>query len=119
MRSHWGWGVEADAPDAAAQRKLARTLKEQLGWDSLLPTEAVAVEDLTLPEPKVALPATLATLASVDVRDRAQHTYGRSYRDVARAHAGRFDHPRMRWCAQPRRRRWPTCWTGPRRSMSP
>ena len=93
MRSHWGWGVEADAPDAAAQRKLARTLKEQLGWDSLLPTEAVAVEDLTLPEPKVALPATLATLASVDVRDRAQHTYGRSYRDVARAHAGRFDHP--------------------------
>ena len=43
MRSHWGWGVEADAPDAAAQRKLARTLKEQLGWDSLLPTVAVAV----------------------------------------------------------------------------
>ncbi|MEZ5374709.1 MAG: FAD-binding oxidoreductase [Microthrixaceae bacterium] len=85
--------MAADAPGVAAQRELASTLRALLGWESLEPCEAVPVAALTLPEPRVRPPGPLAAITSTDDRDRAQHSYGRSYRDVARAHAGRFDHP--------------------------
>ena len=93
MRSHWAWGRAADEPTIADQDGLAAMLHRRLGWDDLAPSTAVAVRDLALPRPRVAVPGSLAQMASTDVRDRAQHAYGRSYRDVARAHAGRFDHP--------------------------
>ena len=93
MRSHWAWGRAADEPTIADQDGLAAMLHRRLGWDDLTPSAAVPVRDLALPRPRVAVPGSLAGMASTDVRDRAQHAYGRSYRDVARAHAGRFDHP--------------------------
>lgn len=68
-------------------------LRTRLGWEGMSPTTAVPVAELSLPKPRVGVPAALSALASVEPRDRAQHTYGRSYRDVTRAHAGRFDHP--------------------------
>ncbi|MEZ5383185.1 MAG: FAD-binding oxidoreductase [Microthrixaceae bacterium] len=85
--------MAADAPGAEAQRKLAATLRERLGWDNLTPHEAVPVAQLDLRPPRVEVPASLAHLSSTDARDRAQHSYGRSFRDVARAHAGHFEHP--------------------------
>ncbi len=93
MRSHWAWGKAADEPTGDDQAALAVMLHRRLGWDDLAPSAPVAVRHLSLPAPRVALPAALAGMASVDPRDRAQHSYGRSYRDVARAHSGRFDHP--------------------------
>ena len=80
MRSHWAWGRAADEPTIADQDGLAAMLHRRLGWDDLAPSTAVAVRDLALPRPRVAVPGSLAQMASTDVRDRAQHAYGRSYR---------------------------------------
>lgn len=93
MRSHWAWGMSADSPTIDDQLGLASMLHRRLGWDDLTPSEAVPVSELSLPVSRVVIPDALAEMSSGDTRDRAQHTYGRSYRDVARAHAGRFDHP--------------------------
>src|SRR5262249_34389420 len=48
------------------------------------------IEDVRLPEPRVAPPASLAAIVSQRPRDRAAHTYGKSYRDIMRGLAGDF-----------------------------
>ena len=47
----------------------------------------------TCPNPRVAAPSSLAHLCSTDRRDRAAHSYGRSYRDVVRLLRGDLPHP--------------------------
>jgi alkyldihydroxyacetonephosphate synthase len=53
----------------------------------------VALEDLDLPVPRVVPPRSLAHLCSSGRRDRASHTYGRSYRDTVRLLRGQLAHP--------------------------
>jgi alkyldihydroxyacetonephosphate synthase len=43
-----------------------------------------------LPAPRKTAPASLAHLTRADDHTRASHTYGRSYRDIVRGHAGDF-----------------------------
>ena len=51
------------------------------------------LEDLSLPAPRVTPPPSLAEICSVDLADRAGHAYGKSFRDIVRAHRGQLDHP--------------------------
>ena len=53
----------------------------------------VPLGDLDLRVPRIAPPASLSHLCSTDRRDRAAHTYGRSYRDVVRLLRGDLPHP--------------------------
>ena len=48
---------------------------------------------LALPAPRLAPPASLASFVGDDPLERVAHAYGKSYRDVVRALAGRIDHP--------------------------
>src|SRR5207247_1027425 len=51
------------------------------------------LEELRLPAPRLAPPATLAPLCSTTPLDRAGHAYGKSFRDVVRALRRDFAHP--------------------------
>ena len=92
-RSWQGWGWEESAATAAQTQRLAAALAGRFGTDAPTPEEPARLEDLDLPAPRVVPPGPLAHLCSTDRRDRAAHTYGRSYRDVVRLMRGHLPHP--------------------------
>ena len=92
-RSWRAWGWEEAALTDEQTGRLAAALAGRFG---IAPPEAetpVALGDVDLPEPRVAPPTSLAHLCSTDRRDRAAHTYGRSYRDTVRLLRGDLPHP--------------------------
>ena len=92
LRKFWGWGVEGEGPGPDQVRGIGQILSTRFGVD-LAYVAQPRIEDVALPPPRVAPPSALARLCSATELDRASHTYGKSYRDVVRGHARRFDHP--------------------------
>jgi alkyldihydroxyacetonephosphate synthase len=93
QRSWWGWGYEDQFPTVDQQAKLAEALAERFGQADLAPRPAPDLDAIALPPPRLDSPASLAKIVSLDKRDRAAHTYGKSYRDVVRAYRGELPHP--------------------------
>jgi alkyldihydroxyacetonephosphate synthase len=92
-QKHWGWGYEDEQLSPDELRGAAEYISAQLGFGSTTPELPVALDDVSLPAPRLTPPASLDEICSVDTHERALHAYGRSYRDVVRAFRGRFDHP--------------------------
>ncbi|MFZ1996602.1 MAG: FAD-binding oxidoreductase [Solirubrobacteraceae bacterium] len=92
-RKHWGWGFEHEQPPPEAVRSTAAFLASHLGFGSAEPEAPVPLSQLTLPPPRLSVPARLAGICAIDDYERAFHAYGSSYRDVVRAFRGQFDHP--------------------------
>jgi alkyldihydroxyacetonephosphate synthase len=92
-RKHWGWGYADEQPTPDQLRAAAAGIAPALGFGSPDPELPVALEAVTLPPPRLNLPAGLAGICSTDVHDRASHAYGKAYRDLVRGFRGRFDHP--------------------------
>jgi alkyldihydroxyacetonephosphate synthase len=92
-RSWWGWGWEDEGPSVAQQEAIAKNLASRLGLAELPIADAPRLEDLSLPEPRLTPPASLASRCSTDRYDRAGHTYGKSYRDLVRAFRRDLPHP--------------------------
>jgi len=92
-RLWWGWGVEEEALDAEAVGRLGKAVAERLGTGELAVRRPPAVDDLDLRPPRVRPPDALAPLCSDSALDRAAHTHGKSFRDVARNLAGDLRHP--------------------------
>jgi alkyldihydroxyacetonephosphate synthase len=91
-RSWWGWGWEDEAMTDDQVGSLASAVSERFGV-GLEPRPPASLDDLDLRPPRVAAPRALRALASDDRRDRASHTYGKSYRDVVRGFRGDLPHP--------------------------
>jgi len=92
QRSWWGWGYEQDALGAAEATRLGALLGPAFGLEGP-PRRPPPVEALALPPPRLAPPTPLADICSSSTAERASHAYGKAYRDVVRALAGRVDHP--------------------------
>jgi len=93
-RKHWGWGYEDDHWSAQQLRTAAPGLEEHLRIRGATDVEApVALQDVKLPEPRVAPPAALESICASDPHARASHAWGKSYSDVVRGFRGRFDFP--------------------------
>jgi alkyldihydroxyacetonephosphate synthase len=92
VRSHWGWGYEDQQPTSAERRAAAAGLAEHLGFGSAV-EEPVPLEAVSLPEPRVRVPAALAAVCTQDHGERVRHAHGRSYLDIVRGLRGRFPHP--------------------------
>ena len=90
---HWGWGYEDEQPSRRELRATCAFLAQRLGFGSADPEHPVPISEVSLPEPRLRPPASLAEICFADPYERALHAYGRSYRDVVRAFRGRFDHP--------------------------
>jgi alkyldihydroxyacetonephosphate synthase len=72
---------------------MAPILSERLGFAPQEPERAVALEELRLAPPRVAIPASLSGLCCADAHARASHALGKSYCDVVNGFRGRFEHP--------------------------
>ncbi len=90
VRSFWGWGYKQDELKKAEIKKLSNMLSGFVGIDGKL-QDAPKVEDLKLPHPKIKLPKSLESLADNFLAQRAQHSYGRSFKDVVRGLNNSFD----------------------------
>ena len=81
-RRFWGWGLADAALDAREQANL-RFMLDQLG---AVQGEAAPprVEDFALRAPRISPPPSLAAMCSSLPLDRLNHSYGKSYADLAR-----------------------------------
>ena len=92
-RKFWGWGYEGEGPDAAQTTGIARALAKRFGVARLDVAPEPRLKDLSLRRPRVVPPASAVEFCSTSLRDRASHTYGKSYRDCVRGARGEFSHP--------------------------
>jgi alkyldihydroxyacetonephosphate synthase len=91
-RKFWGWGFEDEQPSAKDLQAAVAGVREQLGFGAETAEQPATIEDVELPPPRLEPPASLASICSTDVYDRAARSYGSSYRDLVRAFRARFDH---------------------------
>src|SRR5437870_11337982 len=92
-RRFWGWGREGPGPGPGQQRAIGQVLAARFDLGEVTITPPPRLEELRLPAPRLAPPATLAPLCSTTPLDRAGHSYGKSVRDVVRALLRDFAHP--------------------------
>ncbi|HUP00566.1 MAG TPA: FAD-binding oxidoreductase [Gemmatimonadota bacterium] len=114
-RSFWGWGWADKFPDDAGRKGLGDMAAAFLGGAPFEVRPAPSLAGVRIPAPKIAIPDALSAVASAELRERATHTYGKGFRDLARGFAGDFSaapdfvaRPRdedevdrvMEWCAK-------------------
>jgi alkyldihydroxyacetonephosphate synthase len=92
-RKFWGWGIEGEGPSAEQAEGIAKILAAGFGGFAMERLDPPRIEDITLPSPRIAPPASLEEICSSDPRERAGHSYGKSFRDVVRALRGEFQSP--------------------------
>jgi alkyldihydroxyacetonephosphate synthase len=92
VASYWGWGDERKFPDDGVRKGIAAHIAARLGVPEPALRALPRIEDVTLPEPRIAPPQEIGGFCSADKRDRITHTYGKSYRDQVRGFAGDFAH---------------------------
>jgi alkyldihydroxyacetonephosphate synthase len=98
-RRFWGWGYVRDTIAEDEMRRM-NALLAWLGGAGPAVSEP-RVEELDLPPPRVAPPATLAAVLSSSPYDRLIHCYGKSFPDVARLWLREVAHA-PDWVAFPR-----------------
>ena len=91
-RNWWGWGYDDAAMTDDQVASLAAAVAGRLGT-SVDPAPTPRIEDVSLREPRVAPPSSLAPLCRTDTYERALHSYGRSYRDVVRGFRREYPNP--------------------------
>ncbi len=92
-RKFWGWGWEDEGPTPQQQQSIAEILRDRFSIEALEVRKPPVEADLSLPEPRVTPPDSLAAICSSTTYDRAGHAYGKSFRDVVRAFARDYDNP--------------------------
>jgi alkyldihydroxyacetonephosphate synthase len=89
-RSFWGWGEEGKGLDEGQREGLGALMRARLGAVEPVPLAPPRLEELRMPAPRAEPPAALREIVSQERYDRAAHTYGKAFRDVARALARDF-----------------------------
>jgi alkyldihydroxyacetonephosphate synthase len=92
-RSWWGWGWEDEALGLERTEKLAAALDNRFGSSGIEIHEPPDLDRIELPASRVTPPDSLTDICTDDRRERAAHTYGKSYRDVVRAFHGELTRP--------------------------
>lgn len=84
-RSFWAWGYEEQLPDETARAALGQAVGALLGVGALPVRPLPRFSDVVLPPCRCAPPEALLPFATTDPRERALHTYGKSFCDQLRA----------------------------------
>jgi alkyldihydroxyacetonephosphate synthase len=87
---HFGWGRDGEAMTDAEESFVLERYRRRFGVERFEERAVTALENIKLPAPRVAPPASLSALCSTDPHDRARHTYGKSYPDYVRGMAGDY-----------------------------
>ncbi len=89
-RSFWGWGYSDKFPDDEARQGIAAHACALLGFEGLAPQPVPRLEEVTLPGPRLEVPAELREFATCEREARVRHTYGRAFPDLVRGFRGDF-----------------------------
>jgi alkyldihydroxyacetonephosphate synthase len=92
QRSWFGWGFVDETLPPDEVEGLGSFAAATLGAGAP-PTPAPTLADVVLAAPRVSAPPALAGLLSEALLDRVGHTYGKAFRDVARAYERRWENP--------------------------
>lgn len=84
-RSFWAWGYEEQLPDETARAALGQAVGALLGVEPLPVRPLPRFSDVVLPPARIAPPPPLSAFATALARERALHTYGKSFLDQLRA----------------------------------
>ncbi|MDX1560539.1 MAG: FAD-binding protein [Marinobacter sp.] len=90
IRNYRGWGNEDSAFDDQQIEQLRQLVGMQFGGIEFNSQAPTALADLVMPEPRLQPPQSLLPIISTDRRDRASHTYGKSFRDIVRGLDGDY-----------------------------
>src|SRR5437763_5620151 len=114
-RKFWGWGYEGEGLPDAEVEEVGREMRARFGVEPQAIAEPPALGSLSMPEPRLDPPRSLASVFSQAPRERAVHTLGKSYDDLVRGLRGDYRHapdvvayPRderdveriLAWCAE-------------------
>ena len=88
---HYGWGREGESMTARSESLSSTATERNLQLTNSTRSQSPGLEDLSLREPRVAPPASLAAFCTNERYDRAAHTYGKSYPDYVRAMLGDYN----------------------------
>src|SRR5438067_1216214 len=80
---HFGWGREGEGLTAAEEAFVLARAEARFGTTLEVSASAPRLEEITLPVPRVTAPASQPFCTS-EHYDRAAHTYGKSYPELAR-----------------------------------
>ncbi len=92
-RKFYGWGYEGDEVSTAELREFESAWTRLLGVKEFEATPFPKLEDVRIREPRVKIPAALASICNQDKYDRLYHTYGAGTVDVAKSLRGEFHNP--------------------------
>lgn len=92
-RKFWGWGYEGEGLTPEEIELLARAVAQRLGLDELRATPPPDISEIQLRQPRVQPPPALAGFSTTEAWSRAEHTLGKSFRDLARGLRRRYDNP--------------------------
>ncbi len=92
QRRFWGWGWEDAGPSADQVNRLGLLLAARFGLEVSVQSPPT-LDEIDLRPSRLLPPPSLAGICSADKRDRAEHCYGKSFRDVVRALRRDFSNP--------------------------
>ncbi len=93
VRNFWGWGLADEALPDTYISGFKSMVQLAFGIDSFDETPPPQLKDLLLRPPRFSLPYSLQSFCTRETYDRANHTYGKSFRDMMRAINKKFDNP--------------------------
>jgi alkyldihydroxyacetonephosphate synthase len=92
-RKFWGWGYEGEGLTPEELELLARSLAGRLGVAELPAAEPPTLQEIELRPPRLEPPRALAGFCSSEPWDRAEHTLGKSFRDLVRGLRREYANP--------------------------
>lgn len=87
---HYGWGREGEGMSTQERQLVLDRYRTKFARDTFDTIAVPRLEDLSLPETRIAPPASLAALCSSERYDRAAHASGKSYPDYVRGMLGDY-----------------------------
>jgi alkyldihydroxyacetonephosphate synthase len=88
---HYGWGREGEGMSAEERNFVLGRYRQKFARDTFDTIAVPRLEDLSLRQPRVTPPASLAGFCTTEHYDRALHAYGKSYPDYVKAMLGDYD----------------------------
>jgi alkyldihydroxyacetonephosphate synthase len=92
-RKFWGWGYEDQGPNPEQQKHMAERMAKRFGLGALEITPHPTEDQLNLRAPRIKPPAALEAICSSSTHERANHTYGKDFRDIVRAYRREYPNP--------------------------
>jgi alkyldihydroxyacetonephosphate synthase len=92
-RKFWGWGLEGEGLTSAEIKQIDSFWTNQLGATDFEVTPPPTPREIELRAPRLAIPASLDSVCSVDHYERLVHSYGRSLADSIRIFRRDFSNP--------------------------